>query len=87
MQSPLNISRKHISCTNQNGDVGFEVLTPLIMQNNIFWNITTFITLEINGPFGKTYLILQVRSTITGKNPEELDGRTLPGDMLVQNIR
>jgi hypothetical protein len=35
--------------------VGFEVLTPVVMESTIFWNITPCTPLKFNRRFGGTY--------------------------------
>jgi hypothetical protein len=48
---PLSSFQK--SGTNLN-DVGFEVLTAVVMKSTIFWDITLFSPLEVNLRFGRT---------------------------------
>jgi hypothetical protein len=34
--------------------VGFEVFTPVVMKNSIFWDVMPYCPLKVNGRFGGT---------------------------------
>jgi hypothetical protein len=57
------------SCNSKCADVGFEVLTAVVMKSTIFWNITPCSPLSVNRRFGGTYrLHLQDRKSKLSKN-------------------
>jgi hypothetical protein len=71
----------HSSCFqqirhNNNNNVGFEVLTPVVMKNSIFWNITSRSPLRVNWYFGGTYrLHLQGWKGSQAKNKHEASNK------------
>jgi hypothetical protein len=40
---------------NSSVDVGFEVLTAVVMKSTVFWDVTPYSPLEVNRCFGGTY--------------------------------
>jgi hypothetical protein len=51
-------------------DVGFEVLTVVVMKSTIFWDITPCSPLSVNRRFGGTYCLhLQDRKNKLSKKP------------------
>jgi hypothetical protein len=36
-------------------DVGFEVLTAVVNESSIFWDVTPYVLLKVNNCFGGTY--------------------------------
>jgi hypothetical protein len=78
--------RRHFSCFNNNPgislgnwgklysmwDVGFEVLTAMVMKSNIVWDITSCSPLKFNRSFGGTYrLHLHGRRISRARNQRE----------------
>jgi hypothetical protein len=60
--------------------VGFEVLTPVVINSTIFWNITPCSLLKVNGCFRGTYrLHLQGRRMIRSRNQRESRWQTENG--------
>jgi hypothetical protein len=71
-RSPSSNYRRWKSTENRNPlkDVGFEVLTAVVMKSTVFWDITPCSPLSGNRRFGGTYrLYLQGRKTKLSKKP------------------
>jgi hypothetical protein len=61
----LVYSTTNIGFLNTPKDVGFEVLTAVVMKSTIFWDITLCSPLSVNQRFGGTYrLHLHAASTL-----------------------
>jgi hypothetical protein len=60
---------EHMREQTRRVDVGFEVLTPVVMKSYIFWNATPCTSLNVSRRFGGTFrLHLQVRRTSQVRN-------------------
>jgi hypothetical protein len=88
-QTPESVSRSVSQSLrwSSNKDVGFEVLTAVVLKSTIFWDITPCRPLKVNRCFGGTYRVhRQGRRISRSRNQRESKWQEKPCVLFLRNV-